>query len=189
MKIRTIKPLYSWYGTFASIPWYKIHTNSSSSRLAPNQWETSLQSNAVSHWLGTNLEPALYESIYSNLNITSVVVSVLAIPASAWWHGSHCWYWSLKHIGINRTLIGFRVSMHVWYCPKYRTTEMWPWNCFTNELWTINANFAKSDFFKFKTWLIWTRCVMSFSWTLYKTVIHFAKFSELIMIWSDSYVD
>ena len=28
-------------------------------RLAPSQWETSLQSNAVSHWLGTNLESAL----------------------------------------------------------------------------------------------------------------------------------
>ena len=30
------------------------------SRLAPSQWETSLQSNAVSHWLGANLESALY---------------------------------------------------------------------------------------------------------------------------------
>ena len=29
------------------------------SRLAPSQWETLLQSNAVSHWLGTNLELAL----------------------------------------------------------------------------------------------------------------------------------
>ena len=28
------------------------------SRLASSQWETSLQSNAVSHWLGANLEPA-----------------------------------------------------------------------------------------------------------------------------------
>ena len=29
------------------------------SRLAPSQWETSLQSNAVSHWLGANLESVL----------------------------------------------------------------------------------------------------------------------------------
>ena len=29
------------------------------SRFAPSQWETSLQSNAVSHWLGTNTESAL----------------------------------------------------------------------------------------------------------------------------------
>ena len=28
-------------------------------RLAPSQWETSLQSNAVSHWLGANLEPSM----------------------------------------------------------------------------------------------------------------------------------
>ena len=28
-------------------------------RLAPSRWETSLQSNAVSHWLGANLESAL----------------------------------------------------------------------------------------------------------------------------------
>ena len=29
------------------------------SRIALNQWETSLQSNAVSHWLGANLESAM----------------------------------------------------------------------------------------------------------------------------------
>ena len=29
------------------------------SKLAPSQWETSLQSNTVSHWLGANLESAL----------------------------------------------------------------------------------------------------------------------------------
>ena len=29
------------------------------SRFAPSQWETSLQSNAISHWLGANLESAL----------------------------------------------------------------------------------------------------------------------------------
>ena len=30
------------------------------SRLAPSQWETLLQSNAVSHWLGTNLDSDLW---------------------------------------------------------------------------------------------------------------------------------
>ena len=34
--------------------WYRAD-----SRLAPSQWETSLQSNAVSHWLSANLESAL----------------------------------------------------------------------------------------------------------------------------------
>ena len=35
------------------------------SRLVPSQWETSLQSNAVSHWLGTNLESTLKPSAFS----------------------------------------------------------------------------------------------------------------------------
>ena len=37
----------------------KLHTYKADSRLAPCQWETSLQSNAVSHRLGANLESAL----------------------------------------------------------------------------------------------------------------------------------
>ena len=31
------------------------------SRFVLSQWETLLQSNAASHWLGTNLESALWE--------------------------------------------------------------------------------------------------------------------------------
>ena len=33
------------------------------SRFVPSQWETSLQSNAVSHWLGADLESALNDDI------------------------------------------------------------------------------------------------------------------------------
>ena len=33
------------------------------SRVAPSQWETSLQSNTVSHWLGANLESATLISL------------------------------------------------------------------------------------------------------------------------------
>ena len=36
------------------------------SRIAPSQWETPLQSNAVCHWLGANLEIALID-FYSYL--------------------------------------------------------------------------------------------------------------------------
>ena len=36
-----------------------ITTCRADSRFAPSQWETSLQSNAVSHWLGASLESAL----------------------------------------------------------------------------------------------------------------------------------
>ena len=39
--------------------WGWVSTNNGAdSRFAPSQWEMSLQSNAVSHWLGTNLESA-----------------------------------------------------------------------------------------------------------------------------------
>ena len=37
--------------------WYMIQR--ADSTIVPSQWETSLQSNAVCHWLGTNLESAL----------------------------------------------------------------------------------------------------------------------------------
>ena len=46
--------------------------NRADSRFAPGQWETSLQSNAVSHWLGANLESALYKSYW-------------------WWMGEAIW--------------------------------------------------------------------------------------------------
>ena len=38
---------------------YLVHQPRADSCFAPSQWETSLQSNAVSHWLGTNLESTL----------------------------------------------------------------------------------------------------------------------------------
>ena len=38
---------------------YLILIDDPDSRLGPSQWETSLHSNAVSHWLGANLESAL----------------------------------------------------------------------------------------------------------------------------------
>ena len=40
------------------------------SRLAPSQWETSLQSNAVSQWLGTNVESALFLNIWNMPHIS-----------------------------------------------------------------------------------------------------------------------
>ena len=38
--------------------WFSVNIRADS-RLAPSQWETLLQSNAASHWLGANLESAL----------------------------------------------------------------------------------------------------------------------------------
>ena len=39
------------------------------SRFAPSQWETFLQSNAISHWLGANLESALRCFSINKLNM------------------------------------------------------------------------------------------------------------------------
>ena len=36
---------------------------------APSQWQTSLQSNAVSHWLGANLESALYICVHNSWDV------------------------------------------------------------------------------------------------------------------------
>ena len=40
-----------------------LHYIRADSRLAPSQWETSLQSNDVSHWLSANLESALLYAV------------------------------------------------------------------------------------------------------------------------------
>ena len=51
----TRKKLLLW----AWAPWYYVTQLMWSKRLARSQWETLLQSNAISHWLGTNLESSL----------------------------------------------------------------------------------------------------------------------------------
>ena len=47
------------------------------SRFAPSQWETLLQSNGISYWLGANLESALYP-IYGKS------IAFIALAASTW---------------------------------------------------------------------------------------------------------
>ena len=45
------------------------------SRFAPSQWEMSLQSKTVSHWLGTNLVSALVVTQLCVLNIYQILIS------------------------------------------------------------------------------------------------------------------
>ena len=54
--------------------WFKCYFccdiyHKADSRFAPSQWETALQSNTVSHWLGASLESALYHEVQSLLVI------------------------------------------------------------------------------------------------------------------------
>ena len=48
------------------------YVNRADSRLAPSQWEMSLQSNAISYWLGASLESALCKHGWSELWILMV---------------------------------------------------------------------------------------------------------------------
>ena len=50
------------------------------SRLPPSQWEMSLQSNAVSHWLGINLDSALFFVLCMCISIQYTSVRVFLTP-------------------------------------------------------------------------------------------------------------
>ena len=67
---QTIKLPVMWCHQTASSNWWSFKRRAADvshdldradSRLTPSQWETSLQCNAVSHWLGANLESALLD--------------------------------------------------------------------------------------------------------------------------------
>ena len=55
----TMMPLHCLF-TWTKLHWIMSYSHRADSRLAPSQWERSLQSNTVSHWLGSNLESALH---------------------------------------------------------------------------------------------------------------------------------
>ena len=60
-------PSGSWCNSYVPSDTY-IYPRADS-RYAPSQWETALQSSAVSHWLGTNLESALYPTRLTARNL------------------------------------------------------------------------------------------------------------------------
>ena len=53
--------------------------NKADSRLVPRQWETSLQSNAVSHWIGSNLQSTLIH-VYKVKTIQIVIYDSSTSP-------------------------------------------------------------------------------------------------------------
>ena len=63
------------------------------SRLAPSQWETSLPSNTVSHWLDANLESALYQPCADEVGIKGYhVVCVTVITRACFSCTARCRY-------------------------------------------------------------------------------------------------
>ena len=95
---------------------YVIHIRADS-RLTPSQWDTSLQSKAVSHWLGANLESAMH--MISN---------------------KRDWTWWSMEIAIKRCwgskyIAGCIMLRHIWnwkleyaFLTGYRQTLNWPNN-------------------------------------------------------------
>ena len=71
-------------------------------RLAPSQWETSFQGNAVSHWLGADLESALH------VDSCDAVTHTVLLP----WHWSN--HMITKHNNKADTMCIFRmISVHI----------------------------------------------------------------------------
>ena len=64
------------FGVQFRILWCVLCLNRTDSRFVPSQWETSLQSNAVSHWLCANLESALLKITRSLQNARVGVESI-----------------------------------------------------------------------------------------------------------------
>ena len=77
--------LLTWHDFLLAVLWYACHLHNmtrADSKFAPSQWETALLCNDVSHWLGANLESALYDSSWCD--------NIVAFKWSCWllmpWH-------------------------------------------------------------------------------------------------------
>ena len=70
--------------------------NRTDPRFAPSQWETLLQSNAVSHWLGANLESAL-ENAFPDIGI---LLEVRRLSGK-----TLLWYWDVLRSSNIKTFI------------------------------------------------------------------------------------
>ena len=70
----------------AQISHHLIQTPDTLTGLAASQWETSLQSNAASHWLGANLEsaPLLQRSLQTNPEECSLLINCGLLRAPMW---------------------------------------------------------------------------------------------------------
>ena len=94
------------------IPWY-IRADS---RFAPSQWETALQSNAVSHWLGANLESALYMHSFVMLcfvvAIVTLLVSYRMLPCEYWVVGN--WHSRMLFASEDKLCINLHVQENQW---------------------------------------------------------------------------
>ena len=75
------------------------------SRLATSQWETSLQSNSVSHWLGANLESSLYKTFHLLFQMRNrcflTLMSLTPMPST-------CTKWAAQSTSLSTTRLKMR---------------------------------------------------------------------------------
>ena len=95
------QPYRETQGLQGNIPHVLSTTCMTDCRLVPSQWETSLESNAVSQWLGANLESALRET-FAFRNLLGVVFGKgLKAP---------------RHLLIHREIHGEIAQYHGYWC-------------------------------------------------------------------------
>ena len=71
--------IFDWYMTLFGLSRSVLISNRKDKgdfRLTSGQWEASLQSNAVSHWLSANLESALSDIISNRINFSNFWIAV-----------------------------------------------------------------------------------------------------------------
>ena len=65
MKYTEYAANYAWCSTFVTFCCVQVHRDQS--RYAPNRWETSIQCNNVSHWLGAYLDWSRWSDPFTRL--------------------------------------------------------------------------------------------------------------------------
>ena len=81
--------------------WHRVD-----SRFAPSQWDTSIQSNAVSHWLGANLESTLLVK-----HAPSIGQFYLVTKLHRCWNHMGVWHNSVLLSGYNVTI---KCNIDIW---------------------------------------------------------------------------
>ena len=101
--------VFHWNGADYPSLWHKSGL-AGSRRLVSSQWETSLQSNAVSHWLGTNLESVLIIRSDFLAQPNTIGVHGLATHGARASTCQQLWYWHISP-GIFRSIQHYKI----WY--------------------------------------------------------------------------
>ena len=102
-------------------------------RFAPSQWETSLERNTVSHWLGANLESAL-KALPRKVILNSILMKCCSSPLYQFQMPNH-----------------FGILHRVWQLYWYALCKLWEW--LSN--WEISYGLARFEFRMSFEWIFY----------------------------------